>query len=226
MDSLGQCGERTRGLIIGSFFVFSVFSLAPVSSLPFSLSRLKFNVEPAKRLDFDEPSGSFGLNKLPQLMRRDAAGEQFKKRICSESKPSVFGFTPECRRSFSASYSLTVKLGEWLEWRRISLIRCTRNELPISGDGGSTNTCTFDWDFCTLNKNTMQKYQLNFHNRFYKKNICSNPIYLNCIPKALKNNSLCKFGRTKYTFTTKFSIFRKMELPWNGMITYNVKYRV
>lgn len=151
-NSLGQCGERTSGLMIGSFLVFSVFSLPPASSLPLSFSRFKFSVEPANRLDLDEPSGSFGLNKLPQLMRRDAAGEQLRKRICSESKPSVFGFTPEWRRSFSASYSLTVKLGEWLEWRRISLIRCTRNVLPISGDGGSTNTCTFDWDFYTMNK--------------------------------------------------------------------------
>lgn len=151
--SLGQCGDRTSGLIIGNFLVLSALSLPLISSFPlssFSVDRRsngKFKLEPAKRLDFDEPSGSFGLNKLPQLIRRLAAGEQFKKRICSESNPSVFGFTPECRRSFSESYSLTVKLGEWLECRRISLIRWTRNVLPISGDGGSTKTWTFDWDF-------------------------------------------------------------------------------
>lgn len=75
-------------------------------------------------------------------MRRDAAGEQFKNLICSESKPNVFGFAPEWRRSFSVSYSFTVRLGEWLEWRRISFNRCTRKEFPISGDGGSTTTDT------------------------------------------------------------------------------------
>lgn len=144
LHSLGQCGERTSGFMIGNFLILSALSL-PLSSFPlssFSLDRRsngKFKLEPANKLDFDDPIGSFGLNKLPQLIRRDAAGEQLKKRICSWSKPSEFGLTPECRRSFSASYSLTVKLGAWLECRRTSLIFCTRNELfPISGDGGST----------------------------------------------------------------------------------------
>lgn len=101
MHSLGQCGERTSGLMIGSFLGFSVLSLPLVSSLPLSSfsvdrrSKGKFKLEPAKRLDFDEPIGSFVLNKLPQLMRRVAAGEQLKNRICSESRPSSFGFTPE-----------------------------------------------------------------------------------------------------------------------------------
>lgn len=128
--SLGQCGDNTNGLIIGNFLVFSILSLPLLrSSFPLSSfsvdrrSNAKFKLESANRLDFDEPIGSFGLNRLPQLIRRDAAGEQLKNRICSESKPSPLGFTPECRRSFSASYSFTVRLGEWLECRRISLIR-------------------------------------------------------------------------------------------------------
>lgn len=101
VHSLGQCGERTSGLIIGSFLLLSALSLALVSSFPlssFSVDRRsngKFKLEPAKRLDFDEPIGSLILNKLPQLMRRDAAGEQLKNRIRSESKPSAFGVTPE-----------------------------------------------------------------------------------------------------------------------------------
>lgn len=142
--SLGQCGDSTNGLMIGNFLIFSILSL-PLLKSSFDLSSFsvyrrsngKFNVESPKRLDLDEPIGSFGLNRLPQLIRRDAAGEQLKNRICSESRPSSFGFTPECRRSFSASYSFTVRLGEWLECRRASLIRCTRNVLPKSGDGGS-----------------------------------------------------------------------------------------
>lgn len=128
--SLGQCGDNTNGLIIGNFLVFSILSLPALkSSFPLSSfstdrrSNPKFNVESANRLDFDEPIGSFGLNRLPQLIRRDAAGEQCKNRMCSESKPRAFGFMPEWRRSFSASYSFTVRLGEWLECRRISLIR-------------------------------------------------------------------------------------------------------
>lgn len=151
---LGQCGDSTNGLIIGSFFVFSDLSLPLLnSSLPlssFSVDRRsngKFKLESLKRLHFDEPIGSFGLNRLPQLIRRDAAGEQLKNRMRSESNPSAFGLTPEWRRSFSASYSFTVKLGEWLECRRISLIRWTRNVFPKSGDGGSMYTWTFDCDF-------------------------------------------------------------------------------
>lgn len=144
--SLGHDGNRTNGFIIGSFLVLSTFSLcAAASSFSVDLrSKLKPSVEPANRLDLEPHrlAASFGLNKLPQLMRRDAAGEQFKNLICSESKPSVFGFAPECLRSFSVSYSFTVKLGEWLECRRISFNRCTRNEFPISGDGGSTTTDT------------------------------------------------------------------------------------
>lgn len=107
--SLGQLGDRTNGLMIGNLFGFSPFSLTHGSSFFPS-----FDVEfkPANKLDLDPSSASFGLNKLPQLMRLDAAGEQFKNRICSESRPRLFGLTPEWRRSFSASYSLTVRLGE------------------------------------------------------------------------------------------------------------------
>lgn len=141
--SLGHDGNRTNGLIIGSFFAFSVLSFEWLES-SFSVgfrSKLNPNVDPANKLDFEPKlTASLGLNRLPQLMRRDAAGEQLKNRIWS--KPNVFGFAPECRRSLSVSYSLTVKLGEWLECRRISFIRCTRSELPISGDGGSTTTDT------------------------------------------------------------------------------------
>lgn len=74
---------------MGSFLVLSALSLPLFSSLPlssFSLERRsngKFKLEPANKLDFDDPIGSFGLNKLPQLMRRDAAGEQLRKRMCS-----------------------------------------------------------------------------------------------------------------------------------------------
>lgn len=52
------------------------------------------------------------LNKLPQLIRLVAAGEQLRNRICSGSNPKRLGLKPECRRSFSLSYSLTVRLGE------------------------------------------------------------------------------------------------------------------
>lgn len=131
-NSLGQCGDRTNGLMIGNFF--APFSLTPLAS-SFGSS---FAFRPLNRLDFEPSSGSFGLNKLPQLIRRVAAGEQLKNRIRSGSMPSSFGLTPEWRRSFSLSYSFTVRLGEWLEWRRFSLPRCTRNVLPDSGDGGST----------------------------------------------------------------------------------------
>lgn len=105
---------------MGIFLTFSAFSLTFAESLlilsALSVGRrsnTKLRLESPNKLDFDNPSGSFCLNKLPQLMRRDAAGEQFKNRICSESRPKVFGLAPEWRRSFGSTlYSLVVKLGE------------------------------------------------------------------------------------------------------------------
>lgn len=95
-------------------------------------------------------------------MRRVAAGEQFKKRIRSESKPNKLGVAPEWRRSFSESYSLTVKLGEWLECRRISFMRWTRKELASSGDGGSTTTDGLVWDFYAKNEVKERRLEIKY----------------------------------------------------------------
>lgn len=169
MYSLGHDGNRTNGFMIGNRLVLSFLSnlsLSRSSLLTFTSlcrSTQKAKLEPANKLDleFRKCDDSFGckwllmqfsgqffahhltLNKLPQLMRRVAAGEQFKNFICSGSRRFVV--KPEWRRSFSLSNSFTVKLGEWLECRRISVIRWANRcsePIPISGDGGSTMTLT------------------------------------------------------------------------------------
>lgn len=138
-ELLGHEGSLTSGLIIGSFFCFESSSFLLFSSLS-SLSKLNAMVDPPNNVDLEFPSCSFVLNKLPQLILLEAAGEQFKNFICSESNPSKFGLIPECRRSLSLSYSRGDKLGEWLECRRKSFIRWVRSSSVTCGDGGSTTT--------------------------------------------------------------------------------------
>lgn len=63
--------------------------LAVIDQLHMTLSLFDFQSKQSSPLD------NLTLNKLPQLIRLVAAGEQFKKRIRSESKPKRFGVAPE-----------------------------------------------------------------------------------------------------------------------------------